>query len=170
MPTYRFDACTSAFYLLTLESMIASGELVGESAEQLNQWKDQLADAKAKYEEVFWNESGGYYRYTLPQNGVDTVMLATLQPQYLAERAGLPDLVDAEHYQRHLASMYPLVNGANGPKLLGLSKGAAQYPLVGPQGLIYEPDVLPGAVFSAASSYLAAGQRFDNGGLVQSGL
>ena len=170
MPTDRFDAYTSAFYLLTLESMIASGELVGESDERLNQWRGQLADAKAKYEEVFWNETEGYYRYTLPQDGVDTVMLATLQPQYLAERAGLPDLVDAEHYQRHLASMYPLVAGANGPKLLGLPEGVDEYPLVGPQGLIYEPNVLPGAVFSAASSYVSAGQRFDDPGLVQSGL
>ena len=170
MPTDRFDAYTSAFYLLTLESMIASGELVGESDEQLNEWKAQLAEAKAKYEEVFWNESEGYYRYTRPQDGVDTVMLATLQPQYLAERAGLPDLVDTDHYQRHLASMHPLVAGDHGPKLLGLPEGTDEYPLVGPQGLIYEENVLPGAVFSAASSYLAAGQRFDDGGLVQSGL
>ena len=36
MPTDRFDAYTSAFYLLTLESMIASGELLGESHEKLD--------------------------------------------------------------------------------------------------------------------------------------
>ncbi|MCQ6468380.1 hypothetical protein NPN14_24435, partial [Vibrio parahaemolyticus] len=55
-------------------------------------------------------------------------------------------------------------------KLLGLPEGTDEYPLVGPQGLIYEVNVLPGAVFSAASSYLAAGQRFDDVELVQSGL
>jgi uncharacterized protein (DUF608 family) len=170
MPTDRFDAYTSGFYLLALESMIEAGKRVGESADQLETWENELEAAKGAYEEVFWNESEGYFRYTLAQSDVDTVMLATLLPQLLAERSGLPDIVDPELYQRHLRSMYPLVAGPNGPKLLGLPSGVTDYPLVGAQGLIYEPNVVPGAAFSAAATYVAAARRFDDTDLRDSGL
>jgi non-lysosomal glucosylceramidase len=170
MPTDRFDAYTSGFYLLALESMIAAGGRVGEDAEQIEVWEEELRQAKRAYTEVFWNESRGYFRYTLAQSDVDTVMLATMLPQLLAEQAGLRDLVDMDLYKRHLRSMYPLVASPNGPKLLGLAPGASGYPLVGSQGLVYEPNVVPGAAFSAAATYVAAARRFDDSGLRDAGM
>ncbi|MDR2374360.1 MAG: FIVAR domain-containing protein [Bifidobacteriaceae bacterium] len=170
MPTDRFDSYTSGLYLLALEAMIASGELLGDFDAQVSTWQAQLDQAKSAYEDVFWNEDQGYYRYTLAQDGVDTVMLNTLLPQYLAERAGLADIVDPDRYQRHLVSMYPLVAGDNGPKLLGLPPGQTEYPLLGSMGAIYEVNVIPGAVYSAAANYAAAGERFANPELTQKGL
>lgn len=170
VPTDRFDSYTSGFYLLTLESMIASGEKLKEAPSQIAAWQSQLKAAKAKYESVFWNDEEGYYRYTLPQNGADAVMLNTLLPQYLAERAGLPDIVDRAHYKRHLEAMYPLVAGPNGPKLMGVPEGASGYPLVGSMGLIFEPNVIPGAAYSAAANYVAAGEDFHDPGLTKKGV
>lgn len=170
MPTDRFDSYTSGLYLLTLETMIASGQKLGEPTSQIAIWQAQLKAAKAKYEAVFWNDKGGYYRYTLPQNGVDEVMLNTLLPQYLAETAGLPDIVDTAHYERHLQTMYPLVAGPNGPKLVGLPGGGSDYPFTGPQGHVYEPNVLPGAAYSAAANYVDAGVQTHDRTLIKQGL
>jgi len=170
MPTDRFDSYTSGLYLLTLETMIASGQTLGEAPLQISTWQSQLKAAKAKYESVFWNAEQGYYRYTLPQNGADEVMLNTLLPQYLAERAALPDIVDRAHYTQHLESMYPLVAGANGPKLVGTPASQADYPFTGPQGHVYEPNVLPGAAFSAAANYVAAGKKFQDSSLTTQGV
>lgn len=170
MPTDRFDSYTSGLYLLVLESVIASGELLGEDAAQIAEWKSQLTQGKADYERLFWNAENGYFRYTLPQEGVDTVMINTLLPQYLAERAGLPDLIDLQKYRQHLHSMYPLVAGPRGPRLVGLAEGVETYPLVGGQGLVYEPNVLPGAAYAAAANYVSAGRRFGDQELVDQGL
>lgn len=170
MPTDRFDSYTSGLYLLTLETMIASGQKVGEAHAQVAAWQSELKAAKAKYEAVFWNAKEGYYRYTLPQNGADEVMINTLLPQYLAERAGLPDIVDRAHYEQHLKAMYPLVAGANGPKLVGIPAGQADYPFTGPQGHVYEPNVLPGAAYSAAANYVAAGKAFHDPSLTEQGV
>ncbi len=69
-------------------------------------------------------------------------MINTLLPQYLAERAGLPDLIDVQKYRQHLQSMYPFVAGPRGPRLVGLAEGAEAYPLVGGQGLVYDAEYL----------------------------
>lgn len=170
MPTDRFDSYTSGLYVLALESMIAAGEQLGEDPGILAQWRDQLAKSRSAYEDVFWNDDAGYYRYTLPQDGADEVLIGTLFPQYLAERAGLPDIVDTARYKRHLESMFPLVAQDNGPKLVGLPDGTEEYPLPGPQGLVYEPNVVVGAAYSSAANYIAAGARFDDPALTESGL
>ena len=170
MPTDRFDSYTSGMYLLALEAMITTGEQVGEDPGVLERWREDLADSREAYETTFWNGEQGYYRYTLPQDGADGVMVGTLFPQYLAERLGLPDIVDGKRYERHLMSMFPLVNGENGPRLLGLPDEITEYPLVGPQGTIYEPNVVVGAAYSVAANYVSAGARFDNARLTEMGL
>jgi uncharacterized protein (DUF608 family) len=69
MPTDRFDSYTSGMYLLALEAMIATGEELGEDAAVLDRWRAGLAESRQAYEDTFWNEEQGYYRYTLPQDG-----------------------------------------------------------------------------------------------------
>lgn len=170
MPTDRFDSYTSGLYLLALEAMISSGTQLGENPETIARWEADLAKSKTAYEDVFWNDAEGYYRYTLEQEGADVVHIGTLFPQYLAERLGLPDVVDADRYKRHLESMFPLVVGTNGPKLAGLPEGETEYPLVGPQGAVYEPNVVVGAAYSAAANYVSAGMRFDDPELTEMGL
>jgi uncharacterized protein (DUF608 family) len=170
MPTDRFDSYTSGMYLLALEAMIATGEELGEDAAVLDRWRAGLAESRQAYEDTFWNEEQGYYRYTLPQDGADGVLIGTLFPQYLAERLGLPDIVDAGRYERHLLSMFPLVAGENGPRLVGLPEGVDEYPLVGPMGTVFEPSVIVGAAYSAAANYVSAGERFARPELTEMGL
>lgn len=167
MPTDRFDSYTSGLYLLALESMIASAELVGEDPAKVDGWRADLDAASAAFETVFWNEAEGYYRYTLPQAGADEVMINTLLPQFLAERAGLPDIVDSDRYRRHLMSMYPLVASDVGPRLVGIPATADDYPFESQR--VYEPNVLPGAAYSAAANYVSAGDRFDDARLMEMG-
>ncbi|WP_055930212.1 GH116 family glycosyl-hydrolase [Agreia sp. Leaf283] len=179
IPSDRFDSYTSMLYLLALESMIAAGEQVNEDPARIADLKDQLVAAKNAFETTFWSEQNGYYRYTLPQGTPenDSVLLTTFLAQSLAERAGLPDLVQPERYRQHLESMYPLVSGKTdaagrltGAINMGLPAGSTQYPLVGTSGTIYEPNVWPGANYAAGATYFAAGERFGSDRLKQDGL
>lgn len=164
LASYRFDSYTSSLYILALESMIASGRLVGEADATVASWEEDLASAKAAFEDLFWLESEGYYRHTLPepdQPEAGVAMIATFLSQNLAERAGLPDVVDRENYERHLATVYPFfTEGTDG---FGAAlTGSATEPIGG--------QVTPQSVFSFAANAVSAGRFVGDDGLVAIGL
>jgi uncharacterized protein (DUF608 family) len=159
--------------------VIAAGERLGEKKARLAGWRTQLAQAKAEYESVFWDEAHGYYRYTPgPTDQQDTVLLGTFFAQHLAERAGLPDLVDPARYRRQLTGTYDLFvsrKDAQG-RLLGapnmaLPSDVANFPyiysLLGPR---FETEVWPSVNYATAAAYYVAGRRFSDGSLKRDGL
>ncbi|XVU27872.1 GH116 family glycosyl-hydrolase [Actinoplanes sp. CA-054009] len=165
IPSNRFDAYVSGLYILAAESMIAAGERMKESPAEITRLKGQVAAARAEFEELFWNADGGYYRYTPPEGSApDNAMLATFLSQYLAQRAGLPDVVDQNHYRSHLKVMHGFVTGTkdsagrpSGATLLGTATNRSG-------------DVWPHANYSAAANYVLAGKRFNDTSLIRQGL
>ncbi|MGH8956632.1 MAG: GH116 family glycosyl-hydrolase [Microbacterium sp.] len=115
--TARFDSYTSSLYILALEAMIEAGKMKGESTSVISGWQDALSAARADFEELFWMEEGGYYQYRAlvlddkgtPEDPSDDTRgdsniahSATFLSQWLAERAGLDNVVDYNHYEKHL--------------------------------------------------------------------
>ncbi|MFK0287545.1 GH116 family glycosyl-hydrolase [Streptomyces sp. NPDC090499] len=179
IPVNKVDAYTSQLYLLALEAVIDAGRQLGEVPTRLTAWQARLDRAKAEYESVFWDAAHHYYRYTPgPTATQDSVLLATFFAQHLAERAGLPDLVDPAHYQRQLACTYSLFvsrTDAQG-RLLGapnmaLPADVPSFPYVHPYlGTRFETEVWPSANYATAAAYYAAGRRFGDAALQQDGL
>src|SRR5262249_38560540 len=136
IPVNRVDAYDAQLYLLALESIIATAQRLGDDA---SQWRDDLAQAKSEYESVFWGAAHQYYRYTPgPTDANDSVLLGTFFAQHLAERAGLPDVVDPAHYRTQLKTQYPLFASHTdsqgrplGAPNMALPPGETSFPYVG---------------------------------------
>jgi uncharacterized protein (DUF608 family) len=178
IPVNKVDAYTSQLYLLGLEATIATAQKVGGDPATIAGWKSDLAQAKAEYESVFWDEAHGYYRYTPgPTATNDSVLLATFLAQHLAEQAGLPDLVDPEHYRAQLKSTYSLFvsrRDAQG-RLLGapnmaLPGDVTTFPYKGFLGYRDEQEVWPMANYAIGATYVNAGKRFDDPELTADGI
>jgi uncharacterized protein (DUF608 family) len=178
IPTNGLDVYDSELYLLSLEAVIKANETLGGSSSDRATLVSDLAKAKASFEATFWDQQHGYYRYTLgPTPSQDSVLLDTFFAQHIAERLGLPDLVNLSHYKTQLTNYYDkfvfrkdaqgqLLGGAN----MALPTGETSYPLVGPLGLNQEEDVWTGTNFFEAATYVAAGKRFGSTTLKNDGL
>ncbi|MEV7608618.1 GH116 family glycosyl-hydrolase [Microbacterium sp. NPDC089320] len=155
--TARFDSYTSSLYILALEAMIEAGRMQHESASVIAGWETALDAARADFEELFWLEESGYYQYralVLNDNGTpqdpsdDTrgdsniAHRATFLSQWLAERAGLDNVVDYSHYETHLQTT---------PSIL---------PKMG----------VPMADYAYAAYQISAGKTLGNAALVDQGL
>jgi non-lysosomal glucosylceramidase len=178
IPVNRVDAYDSQLYLLGLETVIATAQRLGEDAAAVDAWRGQLTQAKTEYESVFWDPAHQYYRYTPgPTATKDSVLLATFFAQHLAERAGLADLVDPEHYRIQLKTQYPLFvfrRDAQG-RLLGgpnmaLPPDVATFPYVGFVGPRFEQEVWPSVNYFMGATYYDAGQRFRDRQLRRQGI
>ena len=178
IPVNKVDAYTSQLYLLGLEATIATAQKVGGDTSTIAGWKSDLAQAKAEYESVFWDAAHHYYRYTPgPTATDDSVLLATFFAQHLAEQAGLPDLVDPEHYRTQLKSTYALfVNRRDeAGRLLGapnmaLPADVSTFPYKGFLGFRDEQEVWPMANYVIAAAYVTAGKRFHDSELTADGI
>jgi uncharacterized protein (DUF608 family) len=176
MPAHRFDAYSSQFWLLALQSVIATAAEV--APQDVAAYRAQLEASQQAYEDVFWRD--GYYRYTLGPQGreddvdTDTVLVITHFAQHLAELAGLPDLIDADHYREHLmttaAWFTPRLDAATseptGAINLALAPTTPGYPLLGSMP-VYEESVWPGANWVSAAVSVGAARRFDEPALRQ---
>ena len=178
IPVNKVDAYTSQLYLLGLETMIATSKKLGEPATARAGLENDLTQAKAEYESVFWDEAHQYYRYTPgPTPTYDTVLLSTFFAQHLAERAGLPDLINVDRYRRQLKTQYSLFvsrRDADG-KLLGapnmaLPPGQDTFPYVGFVGTRDETEVWPSVNYFTGATYVDAGQRFHDAALRRQGI
>jgi non-lysosomal glucosylceramidase len=165
IPVNRVDAYDSQLYLLALESIIATAQRLGDDA---STWRGDLAQAKTEYESVFWDAAHSYYRYTPgPTETDDSVLLGTFFAQHLAERAGLPDVVDPEHYRLQLKTQYPLFASRAdsqgrplGAPNMALPPGETTFPYVGFVGPRFEQEVWPSVNYFTGATYYAAGSRF----------
>ena len=178
IPVNKVDSYTSQLYLLALESISAAGRKVGESRATLSNWDSQLKAAKTEYEATFWNPDHGYYRYTPgPTANNDSVLLATFFAQHLAERAGLPDLIDPAHYRQQLTSQIPLFAPLSDPQgrplgspNMALPPGSTSFPYTGFAGPIFENGVWPSVNYAAGATYIDAAKRFKSPQLYQNGI
>jgi uncharacterized protein (DUF608 family) len=178
IPVNRFDAYDTQLYLLALEAMIATAEWLGDRSGAISTWTSTLRDAKADYEATFWNPDHGYYRYTPgPGDDDDAVLLATLFAQNLAERSGLPDLIDLDRYRQHLLTVTRLSTSeldAGGRPIgyptMSLPTGATDYPYVGSLGLVFEKGVWPAVNEIAGTNCIRAANRFGDNALRMFGL
>jgi uncharacterized protein (DUF608 family) len=177
IPVNGVDAYTSQLYLLGLESIIATAKRLGEHT-AVDRYAVELAQAKAEYEAVFWDDAHQYYRYTPGPNATtDSVLLATFFAQHLAEQSGLPDLVNPAHYQAQLKATYPLFMGrrdAQG-RLLGapnmaLPPDVSTFPYRGFLGFRDEQEVWPSVNYVIGASYYHAGKRFGDPELRADGI
>jgi len=175
IPVNGVDAYDAQLYLLALEATIAAARQLGHDSADL---RKELSAAKAEFESVFWNADHQYYRYTPgPTENDDSVLLATFFAQHLAERAGLPDLVDLDRYRLQLRSQYATFMSRRDSegRLLGapnmaLPPGKATFPYVGFLGTRFETEVWPSVNYVAAATYYEAGARFHNPELQRNGL
>ncbi|MEN2739631.1 GH116 family glycosyl-hydrolase [Microbacterium sp. X-17] len=178
IPVNKVDAYDSQLYLLALESISAAGKKLGVSRETLTKWSGQLKAAKAEYEATFWNPDHQYYRYTPgPSADNDSVLLATLFAQHLAERAGLPDLVDPVHYRQQLITQTGLFASqadAQGNKIgspnMALPPGSTGFPYTGFAGTTYEDGVWPTVNYFMGATYVDAAKRFGSAQFRQTGI
>ncbi|MFF1571380.1 GH116 family glycosyl-hydrolase [Leifsonia sp. NPDC058292] len=178
IPVNKVDAYTSQLYLLALESISAAGKQLGGSRTTLTTWKTQLVAAKAEYEATFWNPDHQYYRYTPgPTADNDSVLLATFFAQHLAERAGLPDLVNVAHYRQQLATQTSLFTSLTdsagrpiGSPNMALPPGSTSFPYVGFAGTTFENGVWPSVNYFMGATYVDAAKRFRDPALRQNGI
>ncbi|NEN04942.1 hypothetical protein G3T36_03570 [Diaminobutyricibacter tongyongensis] len=178
IPVNKVDAYDSQLYLLALESISAAGKSVGESKATLATWNAELKAAKTEYEATFWNADHQYYRYTPgPTANNDSVLLATFFAQHLAERAGLPDLVDTSRYRLQLKSQIALFQSkldSQGREIgspnMGLPPGSTGFPYLGFAGTTYEDGVWPTVDYFVGATYVDAAKRFKDTGLRAEGL
>ena len=178
IPANKVDAYTSQLYLLALESISAAGKRLGESRATLASWSSQLAAAKAEYESTFWNPDHHYYRYTPgPTTDNDSVLLATFFAQHLAERAGLPDLVNVAHYREQLTTQTALFASQRdaagrdiGSPNMALPPGSTGFPYVGFAGTTYEDGVWPTVNYFVGADYVTASERFKDPQLKREGI
>jgi hypothetical protein len=105
------------------------------------------------------------------------VLLATLFAQHLAEGAGLPDMVDPEHYRIQLKTQYPLFvfRRDDQGRLLGgpnmaLPPDVPTFPYVGFVGPRFEQEVWPSVNYFIGATYYDAGQRFRDPRLRRQGI
>ena len=166
-PVNRFDSYTSSLYILSIEAMIAAGERVGEDPAVVADLEADLVAARSDFDKLFWLEDAGYYRYTLPEPNVvpDQAMIATFLSQQLAERAGLPDVVELQKYARHLKTIRPFVTGS-----VDAANRPTGAPLLGSATAAPSPNVTIEAVYAFAANMVSAGKRTGDAELVNSGL
>lgn len=177
IPVNRVDAYDTQLYLLALEAMIAAAGWLSDQS-SIPEWSAALHDAKAEYEATFWNPDHGYYRYTPgPSSDDDAVLLATFFAQNLAERSGLPDLIDLDRYHQHLRTVAKLSTSALdasgrpiGYPTMSLLAGESSYPYVGSLGLVYEQGVWPAVDEIAGTNFIRAANRFGDNALKVFGL
>ncbi|MCU1528461.1 MAG: hypothetical protein JWP75_2224 [Frondihabitans sp.] len=178
IPVNKVDAYTSQLYLLALETMIATASWLGDKTTYGRSLRTVLDQTRAAYESTFWNATRKYYRYTPgPSANDDSVLLSTFFAQHLAERAGLPDLVNVQRYRAHLktqAALFRSQKDAAG-KLIGYpnmipTPGTTSFPYSGPFGLIYETGVWPTVNYFTGATYVRASARFRDRSLAAYGL
>ncbi len=172
------DVYDSELYLLSLEVMIETNKRLGADASHLEVLIHELGDAKSEFEETFWNAKRGYYAFTVPPvKGEDTTLLDTFFAQHIAERLGLPDLVNVHHYLQQLSGTYTdfMARRDGEGRLIGApnmlaGKQVKEWPLLGVLGAVQEEGVWPGVNYFVASTYVAAGKRFGQQKLVDDGV
>jgi len=172
------DSYDSELYLLSLEVMIETGRRLGVNPSEIGALNRRLTDAKAEFENTFWDAKQGYYAYTVtPRAGQDSVLLDTFFAQHIAARLQLPDLVNIQRYQHQLMGSYSAFMSWRDPEghLIGApnmlaGKGVKEWPLLGVLGAVQEEGVWPGVNYFVASTYVAAGRRFGNESLINDGI
>ncbi|MBL7490813.1 hypothetical protein I6A62_22620 [Frankia sp. AgW1.1] len=181
IPTNGVDVYDSELYLLSLEIVIKSGQQLSRPASELAPLQGDLNNAKAEFETTFWDPVHQYYRYTPGPTGTeDATLFDTFFAQGVAERLGLPDLVDLTHYRQQLRTQYPAfvklrdgkgrLLGAPNMILPGGAGADGNWPFVGPYGLREETEVWSGTNFEVAATYLTAGARFKDNTLTRDGV
>ncbi|MBB1511090.1 hypothetical protein H5399_00490 [Tessaracoccus sp. MC1627] len=166
LPSNRFDAYVSSLYILATETMIEAGQRMGEDKATIDALRADLTAAKADFEELFWLADGGYYRYTPAESegGDEDAMIATFLAQFLAERAGLPDVVDMDRYATHLETVAGFTEGLTddagrpvGANLVASATGSSA-------------SVTVQANYAFAANLVSAGRRLGDDSLVDSGM
>lgn len=182
IPVKGADAYNSMLYLLSLEIMIESGTQLGEHADTIDRWKEQLAEAKVAFDDTFWDEDNQWYRYTEYDDNGSAVLLDTFFAQHVAEQLDLPDLIDLAHYRTQLTGTYgtfmsqrDLDGDLVGAHNLALPDGETVYPLIGrifgnPVTPLQEIQIWTGANYFVGGTYINAGQRFGDPELVAQGV
>lgn len=172
------DTYNSKLYLLSLEIMIEASRHAGVSGADTSSLSHELAEAKAEFEETFWDPKQGFYAYTMsPGAGQNTVLLNTFFAQHIAERLQLPDLINTKRYQQQLTGTYsafmqwrdPEGHLVGAPNLLA-GKGVKEWPMLGVIGSVEEEGVWVGVNDFVASTYVAAGRRFRDETLIHDGI
>ncbi|HXG28268.1 MAG TPA: GH116 family glycosyl hydrolase, partial [Nevskiales bacterium] len=188
----------SGLYLLALAVMKDAARRLDRPQAEIDAYEEEFRLAREQFESVFWvpGPVGGYYRFTdgiSPMNGA--LFLDSFYGQHLAERLGLPDLVDPNRYREHLKLAYGkfMVYRDHAGRLLGapniayLGQAIGIYPI--PRDLnpfysnachqteacrslpVWEADaVWTGSNFVAAGTYIQSGRRFDDEELIRMGL
>ncbi|MFI1736031.1 GH116 family glycosyl-hydrolase [Streptomyces acidicola] len=179
-PVVGRDVYNSGLYLLALATMIKAGKKRKESAVTVEAWENAFRLARTEFEDVFWDSKNRWYRYTEYTTG-SAVHLDTFFAQHMAERLGLPDLVDLRRYQEQLTRHYHLfmAHRDSSGRLLGASNmaipdGTTEWPI---QSTVFfvtklrqEIQVWSGTNYLTASVYYNAGTRFGNRQLREHGV
>ena len=169
IPTIGRDAYDSQLYLLALEVMIAAGQKTAEAPSVIAAWKQELATAKAEFEQVFWDPKNSWYRYTEYTSGTAT-HIDTLFAQHVAERLHLPDLLDIGRYFAQLSQYDRFLSRDTSGQVVGaanmaLPRGVTTWPILLDLFGVTEPRqetmVWVGTNYFEGAEYYQAGSRFD---------
>jgi uncharacterized protein (DUF608 family) len=185
------DLYSSEKYLLALEMVIDTAKRLGRPAAEIAGYQTTLDQAKQKFELLFWDPVGGYYKIT---DGVgpntEGALLDSFFSQEIAQQFGLPDVVNTQHEKLQQESLYHrfvfrrdyagrLLGGVT-VLPLGLPVAPTQdmtiynkecYTLeVCPTVPVYEPDaVFVGGNYFAGAEYIREGHTLHDPLLVQEG-
>ncbi|MCZ0997509.1 GH116 family glycosyl-hydrolase [Streptomyces mirabilis] len=180
IPGLGRDVYNSGLYLLALAIMIKAGRRTGEDKATVTAWQRAFDRARTEFEDVFWDGTNQWYRYTEYTKGSAT-HLDTFYAQHVAERLGLPDLVNLRRYRTQLTQHYARFTAdrtADG-RLLGartmvLPDGVTEWPalssILGVAAPRQEVAVFTGTNYFAAATYLLAGARFHDTDLREHGV
>jgi non-lysosomal glucosylceramidase len=184
----------SQLYMLSLEILVdATNRLIQRGDPQatpatVTSLQADLAAAKSEFELLFWDPVQGYYRFRdAPGPNADAEFLDTFFSQHIAERLGLPDLVDPSHYQQQLKESFPkfmlcrdsdgdllgapnIAQAACGPSSRAPVSGGPSTGLVTPPSAPEAYEVWTGTNYEVAATYIAAGRRFGDTTLTNDGL
>ncbi|MFJ3799086.1 GH116 family glycosyl-hydrolase [Streptomyces sp. NPDC090088] len=162
------DVYDSSLYILSLETVIATGRSLGAASPTLAALDRQLRQAKAEFESTFWDAEHHAYRMT-PGATPDAyqVLLDTFFAENVAEQIGLPDVLDVSHMRDQLTAYYDVFMRAHDSTgaLVGAPNTA---PPLGSGAATGE--VWTGSNYEVASTYINAGKRFHDPSLIDDGI
>lgn len=180
IPALGRDVYDSGLYLLALAVMVKAGRRLGEDKATVTAWQQAFDRARTEFEDVFWDDANQWYRYTEYPKG-SAVHLDTFYAQHVAERLGLPDLVDPRRYRAQLTRHYARFTADRdaegnllGARTMALPDGVTQWPALSSILGVAEPRqeiaVFTGTNYFAGATYLAAGARFHDAALRRHGI
>ncbi|MFD5128935.1 GH116 family glycosyl-hydrolase [Streptomyces olindensis] len=180
IPGLGRDVYNSGLYLLTLAIMVEAGRRTGEDKATVTAWRRAFNRARTEFEDVFWDDTNQWYRYTEYTKGSAT-HVDTFYAQHVAERLGLPDLVDLRRYRTQLTKHYARFTAFRdaeghmlGASTMVLPDGVTEWPalssILGVAAPRQETAVFTGTTYFAGATYLAAGARFRDAELREHGI